>query len=376
MRLALDIVAFAAGVLLVLASLLSAIRGTILPRAAQSRIATAVMKSVRATFRLRARRSSTYEDRDRIMAMLGPIAMLAMLTAWLLLIIGGYTLMFFATTRRSLGRSFELSGSSVFTLGTSSDAHLGPAALTYTEAALGLLIVALLITYLPTIYGAFIRRERMVSLLRVRAGNPPRATAMLIRFQRIAERRAQLTELWQQSEQWFADIEESHTTFPVLVFFRSPVPELSWITAAGALLDGAAFWVGCVEHPIDPDAQLCIRAGYLALRRIADSVNISYDPDPAPDDAITISRDEWEAAMAEMEEAGIPVVEDRDKAWAAWKGWRVNYDTNLLRIAGLVDAPPTPWISDRSPTGRVEGRSGQTANGPARWRPRSRSRRG
>ena len=38
------------------------------------------------------------------------------------------------------------------------------------------------------------------------------------------------------------------------------------------------------------------------------------------------------------------------QAWEAWKGWRVNYDTVLLNLARLVEAPPTPWVSDRSPS--------------------------
>src|SRR5262249_41093178 len=82
-------------------------------------------------------------------------------------------------------------------------------------------------------YGAFSRRESGVALLQVRAGNPPRATNMLIRYHRIEESRYRLTELWRTWEVWFADIEETHTTFPILAFFRSPQPERSWITSAG-----------------------------------------------------------------------------------------------------------------------------------------------
>jgi hypothetical protein len=159
---------------------------------------------------------------------------------------------------------------------------------------------------------------------------------------------------------------ESHTSFPILVFFRSPQPERSWITAAGALLDGASFWAACVEHPIDPDVQLCLRAGFLALRRIADSFKIAYDPDPAADDPITISRHEWDGAMAEMEAAGMPLLADREQAWRDWSGWRVNYDSVLLLLARLVEAPPAPWVSDRSPIrrpphgfGRLRGDVGQ-----------------
>jgi hypothetical protein len=349
MQVPLHVLAFVGGLLLVVLTVLSAVRATILPRAVPSRINRLATRPVRSLFRLRASWSASYERRDRIMAMLAPVALLTLLATWLTLILVGYTLMYLAVTTRSLVRSIELSGSSIFTLGTTTESHLGPLLLTYTEAALGLLLLALLITYLPSIYGAFVRRESGVALLQVRAGNPPRATNMLIRYHRIEEPRYRLTELWRQWEAWFADIEESHTSFPILAFFRSPQPQRSWITSAGALLDGASFWAGAIEHPRDPDAQLCIRAGYLALRRIADVFRVPYDPEPAADDPISVSRQEWDEAVAEMEAAGIPMLADREQAWQAWKGWRVNYDAVLLNLARLVEAPPAPWVSDRSP---------------------------
>jgi hypothetical protein len=346
---ALDTLAFLCGLVLVLGTLLTATRATILPRGVQNRTSRIVIDAVRAAFRLRTRRVTSYDRRDRVMSMLAPIALLTLLATWMLMIIAGYTLMYLGISGRSFERSLELSGSSVFTLGTSTDSHLWPSLLSYTEAGLGLLLLALLITFLPSIYGAFSRRENGVALLQVRAGNPPQAATMLIRFHRIEAVQYRLTELWRVWEGWFADIEETHSTFPILVFFRSPQPDRSWITAAGALLDGASFWAAAIEHPKDPDVQLCIRAGSLALRRIANLYKVTYDPDPAPDDPISVDRSEWDSAMAEMELAGLPLAPDRDQAWIAWKGWRVNYDTVLLKLARLIEAPVAPWVSDRSP---------------------------
>ncbi len=349
MRFALDTLAFAGGMVIVIGTLLSAVRSTILPRGVQSAVSGLPTRVVRGAFRLWVGRSATYERRDRTMAMLGPIALLALLATWLILIMAGYTLMYLAVTRRSFTQAVELSGSSIFTLGTTTARTLGPLLLTYTEAGLGLLLVALLITYLPTIYGAFARRENGVAQLEVRAGNPPTAATMMIRYHRIEQSRYRLTELWREWMAWFADVEETHTTFPIVALFRSSHPERSWIASAGALLDGASFWAGAVEHPKDPDVQLCIRAGYLALRRIADIFRLPYDPDPGTDDPISVSREEWDEAMDEMAAAGVPLIADRKAAWDAWKGWRVNYDTVLLNLARLVEAPPTPWVSDRSP---------------------------
>ena len=102
------------------------------------------------------------------------------------------------------------------------DRHLAASLAHLLRSALGLLLVALLITFLPSIYGAFSRREAEWPSCRSGPGNPPTAATMLIRYHRIEESQYRLSELWRQWEAWFVDIEETHTTFPILVFFRSP----------------------------------------------------------------------------------------------------------------------------------------------------------
>lgn len=55
-------------------------------------------------------------------------------------------------------------------------------------------------------------------------------------------------------EDWLVDIEETHTSFPAPAFFRSPQPDRSWVTAAGAVLDASAMLVPSVEshRSVDP----------------------------------------------------------------------------------------------------------------------------
>jgi hypothetical protein len=368
---ALDIVLFAAGLVVVVVTLVSTVRSTMLPRGVPTMIGRFVTLGLRVIFKVRAGRSPSYERRDRIMAMFGPVNLLALLAAWLLLIIAGFVLMYLGTGVRPLANAVELSGSSVFTLGTTAAHGFAAVTLTYTEAGLGLLLLTLLITYLPTIYGAFSRREAVVTLLEVRAGSPPSATDMLIRFHRIGQV-DRLAGLWRRWEQWFVDVEETHTSFPVLVNFRSPQPDHSWVNAAGTVLDAASLWMSTIEHPVDPDAQLCIRAGSLALRRIATLVRVPFNPDPQPDQPVTISRYEYDSACRAMAEAGVPLKADLDAAWRSFAGWRVNYDIVLLNLARLTEAPPAPWVSDRTP---LEAHQVWTLRKALTARPTTRSRR-
>ena len=99
--------------------------------------------------------------------------------------------------------------------------------------------------------------------------------------------------------------------------------------------------------PHDVQADICIRAGYLSLRRIADGFGIRFDREPVSGDPISITRQEWEDAMDDLAAEGVPANTDRDRAWRDFAGWRVNYDTVLLELADLTDAPYAMWSSDR-----------------------------
>ena len=63
----------------------------------------------------------------------------------------------------------------------------------------------------------------------------------------------------------------------------------------------------------------------------------------------SISRQEFDAACAELAHLNIPLTPDLEAAWGAFAGWRVNYDTVLLALCALTTAPKAPWSSDRAP---------------------------
>ncbi|WP_220199286.1 hypothetical protein [Ktedonospora formicarum] len=339
-------IVFLLGGISVVAAALSAVRTFVLPRSAADIFSRSVFGLVRLCFDLHKRRARTYEELDRSMELYAPLSLVALLSTWLLCILLGYMAMFWAVVNCSIYQAFKISGSSLFTLGIASYDFFPATLLTFTEAMLGLLLVALLISYLPTIYTSFARRETAVTLLETHAGAPPSSIETIKRYHRIGGLE-QLHEVWKTWEIWFVEIEESHTSLGSLSFFRSPQPQRSWITAAGTVLDTAALVNAAVDIPHDPQADLCIRAGYLSLRYIAHFFNISFDPNLAPTDPISITRKEFDLAYNELSAAGVPMKTDREQAWRDFAGWRVNYDKALLALAELTVAPRAPWVSDR-----------------------------
>jgi hypothetical protein len=344
---AFDILLFTIGALLVLSVLDAAVRTFVLPRGSVVRLTRVVSLGVRAVFNVPLRFMKTYEQRDRLMALYAPLTLLILPGVWLVLVLTGFTLMFRAVDVPSFGAAFRTSGSSLFTLGFLEPRDLPGVTLAFTEAFIGLGLLALLIAYLPTIYGTFSRREVLVAQMSVRAGVPPSAENLLVRAHLIGWLE-NLNDVWAEYQLWFNEVEETHTSLSLLVFLRSPEPNRSWVTAAGAVLDAAALHLSTVDVPREPQAALLIRAGYLALRPIAGFFGVEIDTDPQPTDPISIARDEFDALYDRMAAAGVPLVADRDQAWRDFAGWRVNYDAPLIALAGLVIAPYALWSSDRS----------------------------
>jgi hypothetical protein len=362
MSVLLDTVVIGVGIVAVIIVLDAALRTFVLPRGAPVLFTYLVFRAVRAVLGLIARPRRSYEFRDRVMALYAPLALLTFPAVALVIVFLAFTCFFEALETGSWHDALLESGSSLFTLGFQRPAGLGSALIAFTEAAIGLALLAVLIAYLPTIYSAFSRREAMVTELSVRAGTPPTPWRAL-ELAHFAGYLNDLDPVWTRWMYWFNEVAETHTSIGALAHFRSPNPNRSWITAAGTLLDTAALRLAILNIPFTPEPGLCIRSGYLALREIADFYGFEHDRDPAPDDPISVAREEFIEVYERLAAAGLPVRPDRERAWRDFAGWRVNYDRVLLALCSLVMAPPAPWSSDRSPRNPLRHQ---------RWAPRLR----
>lgn len=325
----------------------AAVRTFVVPRGEPVLFTYLVFRAVRAALAVFAPPRRGYERRDRVMALYAPIALVAFPGVSLVVLFAAFTGTFYAVDHDGWADAATTSGSSLLTLGFERPPSMPGVMLSFLEAAIGLGLLALLIAYLPTIYNAFSKREVMVTDLAVRAGTPATAWEMLDRAHRAGYLH-ELDRVWEAWMAWFTELSETHTSLSSLSFFRSPNPHRSWITSAGAILDAAALRLSVLDLPFTPAPGLCIRSGYLALREIATFFGFEHDDDPAPDDPISISREEFLDVYEHLAAAGLPMQPDRERAWKDFAGWRVNYDAVLVTLAALVIAPYGPWTSDRS----------------------------
>ena len=355
------IIAAGIGIAIVIGTVISAVKAFILPRAVNVWLTRFAFLVVGGFFRLRAKRAKTYEERDGIMAMYAPLVLFLLPIFLLTLILIGYTFIFWALEPQPLTDAMRLSGSSLLTLGYESGNETSYELIEFSEAMLGLIIVALLIAYLPTIYAAFSKRETAVALIETRAGTPPSAIEFIARSYRTGDL-DDLSSVWESWRVWFAELQESHTSLAPLSFFRSTQSDISWITAGGTVLDAAALMLSTIDLPRDAPAAYCIRAGYLAFQNIGTFFHLNFDPNPTAGDPISITREEIDEVCMQLAERGVPIVADKEQAWLDFAGWRVNYDTVLLQLASITYAPYAPWTSDRSPL-LQDGKTAKSSHG-------------
>jgi hypothetical protein len=88
-----------------------------------------------------------------------------LLVSWILCLYVAFALMLLPFTRTSVPSALRLSGSSLFTLGFATPAGAAPYGIVFAASISGLVVIALMIGYMPTIYSAYNRRETLVIML-------------------------------------------------------------------------------------------------------------------------------------------------------------------------------------------------------------------
>jgi hypothetical protein len=346
-------IAAAFGAALVLTAWTSAVGTLIVPRQVGSWMTRWADRVVLAAYRLGTRRVTDFHHLDRVLATQAAAILITQLIAWIATAFVGFTLLLWPWATSGIASAFSDAGSSMFTLGYNEPAGPWPAAIVFLAAATGLVIVALQIGYLPTLYSAFNRRETEVALLNARSGVPTWGPELLSRTHYALGSGSStvdtLPELYTRWERWAADVAESHATYLPLVRFRSPRPFSSWVIALLAVLDSAAIYLAVSPKaaPTVP-ARLCLRGGFECLTRIALAMGCDVPSAAAPGAGITLTYEEFLEGLERLREVDFDMERDPADAWPDFVGWRVNYEQAAFAIAEAIDAVPAYWSGPRN----------------------------
>ena len=325
----------------------SAVRTVVMPRPERVWLTMALFELARRSAGAVAARVKAPDRRHRVLGAFGPAVLISLPLVWSLGLIASFAAIYWGLDVGSFADAVELSGSSLTTLGFVSAPTFAARLVAVVEALFGLAIVALMISFLPTIYGAFSRREIAVGRLTTRAGEPPDPVRFISRLAAI-DRLHVVGERWEAWEDWFDELGETHTTFPALIYFRSAKADRSWLAAAEAVLDTAALLRAAQLVPSTGQADTMIRSGYLALRAIADFFGIEPEPEPHTAE-MSVTRRDFDHVLAELTERGVAIEVDPAEAWLAFRGWRMNYDGAVCRLRERISDGPSHWSRRAGP---------------------------
>ena len=240
-----------------------------------------------------ARTFSRGSSLESLLSFYGPLSLLVLIAVWAGVLIFGFALIQWSLgavavatgVGRTLAINLYLSGTTFFTLGLGDVTPVGfPARIvTVIEAGMGFGFLALVISYFPSLYGSFSRRESGISMLDARAGSPSAALTVYKRYRREGgenELKEQLIE-W---ERWAAELMESHLSYPVLAYYRSQHENQSWLAALTTILDASALVLTQMDGPCTAQAELTFAMARHAVVDIAAVLN--QPPLAAPKDRL------------------------------------------------------------------------------------------
>ena len=213
--------------------------------------------------------------RESLLAVYGPLSLVVLFAAWDALLVIAFGVLHWALGSRlkdgsglpvTFGTDLYMSGTTLFTLGLGDIIPVTTAArsVAVVESAIGLGLIALVISYLPTLYQAFARREVNVSLLAARTGSPPTAQHFLEQLQGSSPVPYLIV-----CEQWAAEVLEGQISYPVLSFFRSQHLHQSWLAALITIMDICALIQTAGEPEHRSQAALTSSMARHALKDIA-----------------------------------------------------------------------------------------------------------
>ncbi len=341
-----------AGIVLLLATTSSMMRTLIMPRATTSLISMAISQVTFGFFRLIARRSKSYPFRDSVMAWASPVTLLGMLVVWLLLYFLSYALLLDAFDSGTISFPVALreAGSSIFTLGFASTDRAQLTLLDFMAAATGPIVIGMMIGYLPTLYGSFNRREGSVTQLAPRCGEPNWGPELLARHAYL-ETLDQLSDLWREWERWAADVSETHSSYPILLAFRSTTPTRNWAVALLCVMDAAAMRIALVPSGLHGTSRVLLRQGIACFAGLA--AMLGYRGEVGANASMTLTYEEFQEGIRRLDDAGFPSEVSAEEAWPGFSEWRRLYEGPAYFLCCQIDAVPAPWSGPRKPATEV-----------------------
>jgi hypothetical protein len=291
---------------------------------------------------------------DTLLGMYGPFGLVLDLILWVALLMLGYALLQWAGgSHLAHGRSVNF-GEDVYysaaTLVSQGSAGLEPQTgfarvLQVLDAATGLAVLTTVISYLPSLYQAFSRRETTVSQLDARAGSPPSAVRLVVR---AAERGgwAAVNDYLHEWEGWSAELMETHLSYPTLAYFRSQHVNQNWLSALCTILDASALTIAAAPLGTVEETRYTFAISRHAIADLAYTFRVK--PGDATGERLPAA--DYDALIEELRASGVALGDTPEKIHERLQRFRRLYEPYAEVLAAHLELSLPPWIAPESQT--------------------------
>ena len=278
---------------------------------------------------------------DFLLNVYSAVALLGLLLVWLVALVLGWASLYWGlgvhvAASDAWATTVYFTGASLLTPSFGSVHGAGAQLLTLLESLSGLGTIALLISYLPALYGAYSRREARLLTLDDLSGG--RLTPVGVIAGRAGGGDLELLYRFSAEwELWTAEVLESHVSFPMLALFRSQSPGQSWVTALGVVTDAATLACACIEGADRREPYFLYRRGRRAVLDISDRLRV-----PRTSRSTWLVRESFEQAWSALCGLGVPLV-DNETAWERLGSLRAPYGDRLEDLIEYLVTPHGFW---------------------------------
>ena len=224
--------------------------------------------------------------RNGFLAAYAPASLLVLVGLWVVLLSLGFGLMQWGrgtplSRPEETGRFLSylyLSGTTLLTLGYGDlvPADVPGRFLAIAETTTGFIFLALIVGYIPVLYGPFARREQTMLRLDARAGSDPTGAELLRRHAECPEALVAFLNDWEVQA---SALLEAYLSYPILAYYRSQHDDQSWLRSLVAVMDACALVQ--VAAGFSPSVRLQAHATFAMARHLL--VDLAYILDAKPE---------------------------------------------------------------------------------------------
>ena len=295
--------------------------------------------------------------RHRILSMVGPLLMPALVTLIILMLLTGFALIYLprlstefkiddpADTSR-IFQAFYISGVTFLTIGYGEIVPISylTRTLAIFEAVTGLAIISLSITYLLSVYGA-LERKRVVALKFYHQARQGADVAGFIVSHFARGRFYSLTEALRVATGDLQELLESHLEHPVIHYFHPPEVYKGFPRALFVVLETVAILNAHLDESIyveagdHPDVLIAGDNARYVLAELVTSLKLqthATDAFESDEEMLLRRRKSFSRALKKLQKSEIKVCGDTERAFAEYSEDRADWERQLYHFSNFL----------------------------------------